>query len=207
MVFTWNEAAAILKPAFFYMIGVALYALFLFKFYHFLARKDILKFDSRQYGRGDHPALDRTAGFSLYLLQALVLFPIIVFFWFAVLIIFIVFLSKNQAIENIILSAFAIVGAIRISAYYNEELSKDLAKLLPLVLLGVFLIDISYFSVSDFWILLLQAVEQWKILLYYLLFIVVLEFILRIGHLLFGRVEYEEDDEEKEEKPRSKSKR
>ena len=101
MTFSWNEALLILKPALFYMVGVALYAFFLFKFYHFLAKKDILEFDSQQYGKGNYPALDRDLGFFLYFLQVLVLFPIIVFFWFAVLIVFIIFLSKSQGVENI----------------------------------------------------------------------------------------------------------
>ena len=198
------EAFYVLKPAFFYMIGVAFYGLFLFKFYHLLARKDILKFNSNDYGKGSYPTVDRTAGFFLYFLQVLVLFPLIVFFWFAVLIIFIAFLSKNQSVENIMLSAMAIVGATRIASYYNEELSKDLAKLLPLVLLGVFLIDISFFSFNQTWTILLQTVQQWKILIYYLVFIIILEVILRLGFLLFGRVEYEEVPEEPKPKARVK---
>ena len=202
-IISGSEAFQIVKPAFWYMIAVAIYGLFLFKFYRFLARKDILTFNTNDYGKGNYPALDRTAGFSLYFLQVLVLFPLIVFFWFAVLIVFIAFLSKNQSVGNIMLSAMAIVGATRIASYYNEELSKDLAKLLPLVLLGVFLIDISFFSMDQTLNVLFQVVAQWKVLLYYLLFIMILEIVLRLGYLLFGRVEYEEAPEE----PKSKAKR
>src|SRR3989338_2617677 len=118
-IISCSEAFQIVKPAFWYMIAVAIYGLFLFKFYRFLARKDILTFNTNDYGKGNYPALDRTAGFSLYFLQVLVLFPLIVFFWFAVLIVFIAFLSKNQSVENIMLSAMAIVGATRIASYYN----------------------------------------------------------------------------------------
>jgi hypothetical protein len=49
-------------------------------------------------------------------------------------------------VELVLSTSFAIVLAIRITSYYSEDLSKDVAKMLPFALLGVFLVDPSYFD-------------------------------------------------------------
>jgi len=79
------------------------------------------------------------------------------------------------------LVSVALIGAIRVTAYYNEDLSKDLAKMMPFALLGVFLLDISYFNYKEAFEILLQYPSAWRTALYYLCTIIGLEFILRIG--------------------------
>ena len=74
----------------------------------------------------------------------------------------------------------AVLSAIRITAYYNEDLSRDLSKILPFALLAVFLIDLSYFSFSASIDALLLALLSWEIIIYYLGFVIALEFIMRI---------------------------
>ena len=193
MLFTLSEALSVLRPVLYFVLGMAVYAFFVFKFYCFLAKRDIFEFDERDYGKGDHPFLDKTLGVGLYILQYLVLFPLIVFFWFGVLTVFLVFMSKNQPIDTILVSSIAVVGAVRVTAFYAEELSKELAKVLPIALLALLLVDISYFSFSHALSLLVQAVQKWNILIYYLIFVVVLEFVLRMGYLLLGRKEIIEE--------------
>ena len=60
------------------------------------------------------------------------------------------FLSKNIEVQVVLSTAFAIILAIRITAYYTDDLSKDVAKMLPFALLGIFLVDPSYFAFDDF---------------------------------------------------------
>ena len=73
----------------------------------------------------------------------------------------------------------ATVSAIRATAYYNEDLSRDLAKILPFAVMAVFLIDASFFSLSDSLDTLNEASDYNEHILYYLMFLIALEFVLR----------------------------
>ena len=78
----------------------------------------------------------------------------------------------------------ALVGAVRVAAYYNESLSQDLAKLLPFTLLGILLKDIGNFSFAFAWDTLSRLPEYWQTALVYLVFVIALEFFLRIIYIL-----------------------
>ncbi len=84
-----------------------------------------------------------------YILKYLIVFPLFAFFWFAVLTMMLTFLSQGRELADTLLIALATVSAIRFSAYYNEDLARDLAKILPFALLALFLIDASFFSFGD----------------------------------------------------------
>ena len=76
--------------------------------------------------------------------------------------------------------ALATVSVIRVTAYYKEALSKDLAKILPFGVLAAFLIDGSFFSVDESLESLKDAKSYSEHVLYYLVFLIVLEFALRL---------------------------
>lgn len=118
------------------------------------------------------------------------------FFWFVVLATLLTFLSKNQSFDTILLVAISVVGAVRVTSYYNEDLSKDLAKMLPFALLGVFIVDISYFDLSSSFLFVGQALEQVSTLVYFLGFIVVLEMTLRLLRLLLFPFAKDSDEDE-----------
>ena len=116
----------------------------------------------------------------MYTAKYIILFPIFAFLWFAVLTLILTFLSKGQAFPEILLMALATVTAIRVTAYYNEDLSKDLAKILPFAVLGIFLINASFFRVSDSLEVLKEAKDYTENILYYLVFLIAVEFALRL---------------------------
>lgn len=163
----------------FYVILIAIYAIFIWKFYRFLARRDIIKLDLREYNTSSHPKLRKFVAVLFFLLKYIIILPFLVLFWFAILALFLLLLAKNQELGNVILVSAAIIGATRISAYVSEDLSKDLAKMLPFTLLGIFLIDPSFFSVSDFILRLHEIPKLLQSIWMYLIFILVLEIILR----------------------------
>jgi len=115
-----------------------------------------------------------------YIIKHVIIFPILTFFWFLVMTMILAFLSRQDNLQPILLITIALVAVIRIMAYYNEDLSKDLAKMLPFALLGVFLVDITFFSAATSLKVIGSLPDQWKIVIYYLVFIIVLEFVLRI---------------------------
>ena len=72
-------------------------------------------------------------------------------------------------------------------AYLAEDLSRDLAKILPYAVLGIFIINISFFSTSETFDVLKQADDNREAILYYLGLSIALEFALRILSAVLGK--------------------
>jgi len=178
--FTVAEAQSILLPVIQFIIGMVIYSIFIFKFYRFIARKDIFRLNLAKYNTSSLGFIKKIMGVIFYVIEYILLFPIFAFFWFLVLVVFMSFLAKTQTISNVLLVAIALVATVRTTAYYHEDLSKDLAKMLPFALLGIFLVDITYFSFDRSFEFIKQLPSFWKTGIYYLLFVIVLEFVLRI---------------------------
>lgn len=190
---SFSEFYNTITPLILYIMGMVIYAIFIFKFYRFIARKDIFKLGLSEYSQGEG-FFSRLFAALLYIIEYVLLFPIFSFFWFGVLSLLFILLSKKQEIQYIMLISMTLVAVIRITAYYNEELSKDLAKMLPFALLGVFLIDMSYFSFSSSITILKSIPSVWKVIFYYLLAVIALEFILRATYSIFGRMGRAEEE-------------
>jgi hypothetical protein len=185
--FSYGEAILLLKPLLLFIVGMGIYAWFIFKFYRFVAKREIFRYGILGSGKSEKGVFKKILHGIGYGLKYLILFPLLTFFWVIILSMILAFLSKTGNMENVLLVTMALVGVIRIMAYYNEDLSKDLSKMLPFALLGVFLVDISYFSISDSLTAIYQLPTLWKTGVYYLLFIVLLEFVLRIATIIFGK--------------------
>ena len=173
-------ALDLLRPLAVYLVGMAIYAVFIFKFYRFLATRDMFELDFSKYEASRFKFVRTVLHFVFYVLRYLILFPVFAFFWFAVLTIILAFLSKEQVFTDVLLVALATVGAIRITSYYSEGLSRDLAKILPFAVLAIFLIDVSFFEIGESLDILKQANDNRETILYYLLFLIAVEFALRV---------------------------
>lgn len=174
-----DAAQQLLLPVLGVVLGMTAYAVFVFKFYRFVAARDMFGLDlSKNDQVRDAVAWDLIF-LVWYLVRYLVLFPAFGFFWFAVLTLILVFLSENRELSQILLIAMATVSAIRVSAYYNEDLSRDLAKILPFAVLGVFIIDTSFFNIQSSLDTLREISTHLETIAYYLIFLVALEFALR----------------------------
>ena len=172
------EALTALRPLALATIGIAVYGVFVFNFYRFLARKDIFKLDLDKYNHTTRPLVHKTFASLLYVLKFLIIFPAFVFFWFVVLAFLLSLMARNQSVDSILLAAMAVVGSIRMCAYYNQTLSTDLAKILPFALLGITLIDRSLVNIPTSSANLQEAVEYWETMVYYMA-VVILEVIMR----------------------------
>ena len=175
-----DDALNLLRPVAVYVLGMAVYAIFVFKFYRFVASRDMFNLDLSKYEESRFRWVRAFLHIVLYLGKYIILFPVFAFFWFAVLTLILAFLSKGQSFSDVLLTALATVGAIRVAAYYNEDLSKDLAKILPFAVLGIFLIDASFFTVSESLDVLKESADHRESILYYLIFLIGMEFVLRL---------------------------
>lgn len=164
----------------FYIIFITLYTLFIWKFYRFLAKRDIIELDLNRYNNATHPTLSKLLEIFFFFIESLLIFPVVIFFWFTFLSLFLLFLSKSQSTDQIILITAGIVGAIRLTSYLSEDLSKDLAKMLPFTLLAIFLIDPNFFSVNDFINKILEIPLFIQNIFLYLVFIFAIEIVIRL---------------------------
>ena len=177
--FSLSETIILWKPLIIFVIGVAIYSIFIFKFYRFLARKKIFELNIHEYDI--HIGLKK----FLYAVEYIILFPVVVFFWFIVMSLLLTIISVTQTIQNILFISVAFVSVVRVASYYNEKLSKDLAKLVPFALLALFLIDASYISWNNSIFMINQLPSVWRTLVYYLFFVIFLEAFLRL--VTFGK--------------------
>lgn len=181
----FNEAVNLLRPAAVFTVGVGIYAILIFNLYRFMSRRDIFNLDFSKFGESRHPALSKTLHFVFYVIKYVLFFPLFAFAWFGVLVVMVAFLSKTKEVEDLLLIAMAVLASVRVTSYYTEELSRDIAKMLPFALLGIFLIDLRYFDVDTSLALLDRVGAEWRSIFYYWLFIVVLEFVLRVTEPYF----------------------
>jgi hypothetical protein len=165
-----------------YTVGIALYGIIIWNFYRHLAKKDIFSTDFSKYKamHGGVTFVKKFLSSFFYILKYLVIFPLYTFLWFGILSGFLFLLAKTQTVENILLISITIVSAIRLTSYYSEDLSKDLAKMIPFALLGIFVVDPSFFSISLVYERFLELPSLINVIVRYLLFVVVLEFGLKI---------------------------
>jgi len=177
----------LVEPVVNLVLFITLYALFVFKFYRFIARKDIFRLNLAKYNTAQHPALQKMAHGFAYFLEHIFLFPFFMFFWVGILSALLLVLSHADTIGFVLPLSIAFGVTIRITAYYNEELSVELAKLLPLTLLAIFLIEGSFSTLADSFFLVQQLPLFSKTMLYYLGFATLVELILRSLHVMFSR--------------------
>ena len=119
---TWFQ---VIKPLAFVTFFFALFAIFIYKFYHLISRKDVFKLELYKYSTSKYRSLYYAYYTFLYILEYLIIFPVVVFVWFVVLIMFFIFISKIADLGTIIAVSMVLVSTIRITAYYSQSLSKD----------------------------------------------------------------------------------
>jgi len=164
---------------------IVLYAILIWKFYRWIAKKDILELNLNRYNQLEHSIFAKAIAGLIYFLEYLIILPVVVFIWFSLFTIFLMLLTENLEIQTILISSVTVVTAIRITSYYKEDLSRDLAKLLPLTLLAVGITRglINFENVISQISLIPSFLDHIGI---YFLFILAIEIFLRTIYLIFS---------------------
>ena len=95
----------------------------------------------------------------IFVIQYILIIPILLTFWTLVLAIILTLLSSDADHSRNALIATSVVGSVRILSYWTEDLSRDVAKMLPFGVLGVFLVGDAQVQVSEIRELL-QSLEE-----------------------------------------------
>ena len=155
-------------PIFYLAISIAVYSIIIWHFYRFIARRNCFRTNKCK-----HPKL---VGFLKYFC----LFPFVAIVFFLGFSLLLLFLTRSIEVEMILSTSFAIVLAIRITSYYSEDLSKDVAKMLPFALLGIYLVDPLYFNFDAKMSNINSLPQHVNTFVVFIFFIIIIEWILRI---------------------------
>lgn len=177
--FVFSEWWTAVHPLALFIGGMVVYAIFIFSFYKHLAKKELFKLHLDKYNTSENPRVKKAFRVVAYIIQHILLFPIIVLFWFSILAVLLAFMSKNDTPEVILLVSVALIGSVRIVAYISETLSEELSKMLPFALLGIYLVDITYVSFNDSLLKISDIFSQGQHIAYYLIFLIAIELALR----------------------------
>jgi hypothetical protein len=148
-------------------LSIAIYSMIIYHFYRYVARRDCFKPSNMKH--------TKTVGFLKYTF----LFPFVAIIFFMGFSLMLLFLAKDIEVGVVLSTSFAIILAIRVTSYYTEDLSKDVAKMLPFALLGIFLVDPSYFEFSDIIDKFNSLPEFVNTAIQFIIFIILIEWILR----------------------------
>jgi len=178
------EGHRLIFSLFLYTILIVVYSVFIWKFYRFMAERDIIKLNLKQYSNTERPGLGKFYEVLLSTFEYLIILPFLVLFWFSVFSIFFLLLSENQSAEQILLITTAIIASTRVTAYISQNLSKDIAKIFPFTVLVLFLLDPNFFKISSFFDKIIQIPTLFDKVLVFVIFIFIVEFTLRIIYSL-----------------------
>src|SRR3989339_734634 len=147
-----------------------------------------------------YPIFIKLIAGTLYFVEYIVILPFLIFFWFITFAIFLIFLTEGFDVKAILIISATIIGAIRVICYipkYGENLARELAKLWPLTLLAIAVSKPGFLSIER----ILNHFSQIPVALsdftIYLLFIIILEILLRsfdFIFMIFGLNEQEVED-------------
>jgi hypothetical protein len=126
-----------LWPLALFSAGLIVYFVFIFEFYEFISRRDPFRIVENPREPLEHIG---------YTLEYVFLFPLVTLVWFLVLSTFLSMISSSVSIENAFLISMALTVAMRVTAYVNEKLSVEVARLVPLTLMAILIVEFSSLS-------------------------------------------------------------
>ena len=176
-------------PTLMAIIAIAAYSGFVFMFYRLLAKRDLLTLDLKRYEDSMTGRIRVFFRSLLFVAQYVLLIPILIGFWTVFMATILTLLSDSSDHSRNAMIATSVVGAVRILAYWTEDLSRDVAKMLPFAVLGVFLVGSTSVNFSEFKALYSNLPELADAYLNSLILLSILETVLRVGHVvkdLFG---------------------
>ena len=176
---------------------VVAYSIFIWKLYRFVARKNILELNLNKYNKSSHPTIAKFFASVFFLIEYVIILPFLIFFWFAVFTFFLILLTEGLDVAAILIISATIISATRMTAYYSEDLSKDLAKLLPFTLLAIAITKSGFFDFGRVIGHLSSIPTFFSNILIYLAFIAGLEIVLRLFDFVFIALEINDFDGKK----------
>lgn len=168
-----------------FSIALAVVSLFIWYFYRSISKRNLINLDLDQYNTSDHPFFSKLFALLLYLVEYIIVMPLLIVLWFAGLSIVLLVIAKERPTHEILLIAAAIIGAVRILAYFHGEISKDLAKLFPFITLSVFLLSPGELNYEQMLSKVYEIPALFNNILSFVLVVLLIEVVLRLFYSIF----------------------
>ncbi len=173
-----------------FVIGIAIYALFVWYFYRYISKRDIFPKFFYILEKEEKPSKAKTAIFAVIYIFS---FPAIIFLWFTVLAFFVYLIGEEMPMHLAVFVSMAIIAVVRILAYYREDASKEIAKMIPYAILAFFLTsaavyqDPHFFTEKDLGSIPSNFVENIEGIVLAVIVVSIFEYSFRIGFLIKRR--------------------
>ncbi len=172
----WNNNQDAIEGFAVYTLGILIYALIVNLFYQHISKR--VMFAGRTV-RGRTRVKGPAKGW-VYLM----LFPMVSFAFFLLLSLSLLFLgSQNQTATQVVTFSFSLVAAVRVAAYFSEATSHDVAKMLPLGLLGVVVVQAQFSSLAESGRRLAEFFDHAGLVAFFFVIVVALEYGLRAFYI------------------------
>ena len=173
-----------------FTFAILIYGIVIFNFYRFVAARDVFGFDLEQYKREHVGAVNKFFNSILGLIKYGLIFPIVVFIAFSAFALMLFVVGKTLPSNQVLIIGIVIVAAVRVSSYYNEDLSRDVAKMLPFTILGIAIADPTFLSLEMVSSRIAGIAAFLPLLVRYVIFVILIEWVLRVlllfKHIFFG---------------------
>lgn len=124
-------------------------------------------------------------------LAYVVVFPFLSFLFVLAIAVSMLFMAKfstdDLSTREVLMLAMAVVLAIRVCAYFSEHAASDLAKVMPLSMLAVVLVNNGVADLRESLENLKEIDDDPMLLALFFVVVVVVEFVLRLAYELIGR--------------------
>ena len=181
------------------VLMIVLYSIFVWKFYKFISKKNPVGLDLNQYNKFQHSFLSKLTHGALYFVEYLLILPFLIFIIFTIFTFFLIILAQSQETSQILIISAAIITAIRMTAYYKENLSQEIAKMLPFTLLAITVLNPNNFANTQYIERIFSHISSisgfFSQIINYLIFIIIIEAVLRFFDFIFSLFGLEEQDE------------
>jgi len=199
LVFLYNYLESVINPflflgikVFFFALVISFVAWGIFKFYNTLSKINFISLNLSRYNWGEHHIIRKTIAVIFYIIEYILIMPILIAAWYFALASILLVLGNSDAWNILVLSG-AIIMAVRILSYYNEEISKDVAKLFPFIALSFFLLTPNFFDIRKFLEKIGDIPLFFNDVIYVLIFISIVEIIMRVVYLMSELIEGHEN--------------
>lgn len=184
----------------FFTAVIVLYAIFVFFFYRYLAKQNIIGLNLRKYNRSANPRMAKFWGFILYIVEYIIILPIVTTFWFGILSVLLLTLTATEmSVIAVLMITTALIAGVRITAYISEKLSQDLAKMIPFTILAVAITSQNFFQISTYVERFSEIPDLVLLLPQFILFVIGVELIMRSIELIRKFIKYGDEINEEVE--------
>jgi hypothetical protein len=164
------------------LFGIVLASVFVWYFYSSLSKRNLLHINLYKYNRSEYPALRKFAAIFFFFIEYLFLMPLIIIIWFAALSVMLLLINEKYNVGQVLMVGAAVVGAVRILAYYNEDAAEEVAKIVPFTALALFLLSSINITFSQVFTQLEEVPALLGSIFWYIMVVVAVEAVLRIAY-------------------------